>query len=91
MLRTLLVVLALVVLLVIGLFYVGVLHWPGAGQPIQANPVDVKVEMKNVTMQVPTPSVSPTPEAQPVQPATNVGQPAPQPVPQPAPQPVPAR
>lgn len=82
MLRPILVVLALIVLIVIGLFYMGVLHWPGAGQPIQANPVDVKVEMKNVTMQVPAPSVTPS-----------EGTPAAQPAPNPAPpaQPAPAR
>jgi hypothetical protein len=84
MLRPILIMLALIVLVVIGLFYVGVLHWPGAGQPIQANPVDVKVEMQNVTMQVPTPSVTPTPEAQPAQPVTNLNQPALQPAPAPA-------
>jgi hypothetical protein len=77
MLRPILVVLALIVLLTIGLFYMGVLHWPGGGQPIQANPVDVKVEMKNVTMQVPAPTVTPSEGAPPAQPAPNMAQPAP--------------
>jgi hypothetical protein len=83
MLRPVFVVLALIVLIVIGLFYMGVLHWPGGNQPIQANPVDVKVEMKNVTMQVPAPVV--TPGAPAAEPPANSAQPAAPPTPQPAP------
>jgi len=82
MLRTLLIVLALIVLVVIGLFYVGVLHWPGGNQPIQTNPVELKLEQKNVSLPAP---VITTPASQPAaQPAANGAQPA-QPA-QPAPQ-----
>ncbi len=85
MLRTILMVLALVVLVAIGLFYMGILHWPGGGQPIQANPVEVKMETRQVNMQVP---VVGTAEGG----AANGAQPAPQPAPAPAPiqQPQPA-
>jgi hypothetical protein len=89
MLRTILMVLALIVLVLIGLFYTGILHWPGGNQPIQANPVELKVEPRDVS--IPTPVIT-TPGAEqgappPAQPAGN----NPQPAPQPAPQPVPAR
>jgi hypothetical protein len=72
-------VLALIVLIVIGLFYVGVLHWPGGDQPIQANPVEVKLEQTNVSLPAP---VITTPANEPAAPpAPNAAQPA-----QPAPQ-----
>ena len=53
MLRTILLVLALIVLVVIGLFYMGVLSWPGGGQAVQVNPVEVKMETRTVNVQVP--------------------------------------
>ena len=53
MLRTVLLVLALLVLIAIGLFYMGVLSWPGGSQPVQVNPVEVKMETRTVNMQVP--------------------------------------
>ena len=53
MLRTILLVLALVVLIAIGLFYMGVLSWPGGNQPVRVNPVEVKMETRQVNVQVP--------------------------------------
>ncbi|HEY0116589.1 MAG TPA: hypothetical protein VGB54_12805 [Allosphingosinicella sp.] len=78
MLRTLLLVLALIVLLVAGLFYMGVLNWPGAGQPVEVRPVEVKMETRQVNVQVPVVS-------------TNSAQPAAPPAVQPAPAPAPAQ
>jgi|GEM_PF-3874375 len=89
MLRPLLMLLAVIVLIVIGLFYMGILHWPGGNQPIQANPVEVKMETRQVNMQVPVVATPGDPAA------ANAAQPAPlpqpQPVQQPAPQPAPAQ
>ncbi len=85
MLRTILMVLALIVLIVIGLFYMGILHWPGGGQPIQANPVEVKMETRQVNMQVPV--VATPGDAG----AANAAQPATPPTLPPAPQPAPAK
>ncbi len=67
MLRTILVVLALIVLIVIGLFWTGVLSWPGMNQPVQVNPV--KVEMKEKTITVPAPEFTVQNSAAPAQPA----------------------
>ena len=53
MMRTVLLALALIVLVLIGLFYMGVLSWGGGNQPIQANPVNVKMETRTVNVQVP--------------------------------------
>ncbi len=87
MIRTILMVLALVVLVVIGLFYMGILHWPGSGQPIQASPVEVKMETRQVNVQVPV--VGSAGDAG----AANAAQPAPAPqtAPAPVPQPAPAK
>jgi hypothetical protein len=63
MARTILLVLALIVLIVIGLFWTGVLYWPGGNQPVQANPV--KVEMKETTVNVVRPEISVQNGAQP--------------------------
>ena len=69
MIRAILLLLALLVLIVAALFYTGVLNWPGAGQAVQVNPVEVKMETRQVNVQVPVASV-------PEQPANTV-QPAP--------------
>jgi hypothetical protein len=85
MLRTILMVLALVVLVVIGLFYMRILHWPGSGQPIQANPVEVKMETRQVNMQVPVVGTAGEPGA------ANAAQPGAAPAPAPQPQPAPTK
>jgi hypothetical protein len=69
MIRAILLLLALLVLIVAALFYTGVLNWPGAGQPVTVNPVEVKMETRQVNVQVPVASV---PAA-----ANNAAQPAP--------------
>ena len=79
MIRTILMVLALIVLVVIGLFYMGVLHWPGSGQPIQATPMEVRTEKRVVDVPVIGPASNP-----------NAAQPAPAPQ-QPAPATQPAQ
>ena len=84
MIRTLLMVLALVVLVVIGLFYMGILHWPGGGQPIQATPVEVKMETRQVNVQVPVVEKGDANAAQPAPPPALAPQPAPAPQPTPA-------
>lgn len=72
MLRIVLVVLALIALIAAALFYFGILHWPGPGQPVQSNPVQVKVETQSVNLPAPVISVG---EGQPA----NGAQPAPAP------------
>ena len=43
MIRAILMLLALVVLIVAALFYFQVLHWPGPGQQVETNPVNLSV------------------------------------------------
>jgi hypothetical protein len=70
MLRTILLVLAFIVLVAAALFYLGVLNWPGAGQPVEIRPVEVKMETRQVNVQVPVVSTnSAAPAPAPVQPA----------------------
>jgi len=69
MIRAILVLLALVVLIVAALFYMGVLNWPGAGQPVQVNPVEVKMETRQVNVQVPVATTTPAQPANTAQPA----------------------
>ena len=75
MLRTVLLVLALLVLIAIGLFYMGVLSWPGGNQGVQVNPVEVKMETRTVNMQVPVVSTVNSAAPAPAAPA-NGAQPA---------------
>jgi hypothetical protein len=89
MLRTILMVLALIVLVLIGLFYTGILHWPGGNQPIQANPVELKLEQKNVTLPAPVITTGSPPAAEPA-PAQPTPAQTPPPAQQPAPQPAPS-
>ena len=89
MLRTILMVLALIVLVLIGLFYTGILHWPGGNQPIQANPVELKLEQKNVTLPAPVITTGSPPAAEPA-PAQPTPAQTPPPAQQPAPAPQPA-
>ena len=93
MLRKLLLLLALLVLVVIGLIYMGIIHWPGGSQ-VEVRPVDVSLENRDVNLQLPVPVIAPSGQpagAQPApsQPAQSApSQPAPaQPQPQPAPPP----
>jgi hypothetical protein len=67
MIRTLLIVLALIVLVAAALFYMGVLNWPGAGQAVEVRPVEVKMETRQVNVQVPVVSTN---SAQPATPIT---------------------
>jgi hypothetical protein len=78
MLRAILMLLALIILIGIALVYMGILHWPGGGQPVQVRPAEVRMETRQVNVQVPVVS---TPGDQPQGNAA-----APAPAPQPAPQ-----
>lgn len=62
--RPILMILALLILVAIGLFYTGVLSWPGGNAPVQVNPVEVKTETRQINVQVPvvsTPAQQPPP------------------------------
>jgi len=70
MLRTILLLLALLVLIGVGLVYMGILHWPGGNAPVEVRPAEVKMETRQVNVQVP---VVTTPGEQP---PANTAQPA---------------
>jgi len=76
MLRAILMLLALIVLIGAGLVWMGIIHWPGAGAPVQVRPAEVRMETRQVNVQVPVVS---TPGEQP---SGNAAAPAPQPAPQ---------
>ena len=84
MLRKLLLLLAVLVLILIGLIYLGIINWSG-GSEVEVRPLDVSLENRDVNLQVPVPVIAPGGQnaAQPMQPAQV---PPPQPSqPQPAP------
>ncbi len=83
MIRAILFLVALIVLVGIGLVYMGVIHWPGGNQPVQVRPAEVRMETRQVNVQVPVVS---TPGEQPANAAAPAPQ-QPQQQPQPAPRP----
>ncbi len=58
MLRKLLLLLALLVLVLMGLIYTGIIHWPGGSQ-VEVRPIDVSLEKRGVNLQVPVPVIEP--------------------------------
>jgi len=81
MLRAILMLLALIILIAIALVWMGVIHWPGAGQPVEVRPAEVRMETRQVNVQVP---VVATPGDQAPANAAQPAQPAPRPAPPPA-------
>jgi hypothetical protein len=71
MLRAILMLLALIVLIGVALVWMGIIHWPGGGQAVQVRPAEVRMETRQVNVQVPVVS---TPGEQPA----NSAAPAPQ-------------